>query len=184
MESKNKEEKQVLEWIRGKREIPSSLKKRGEIISSFYHDSKRKSEIIRSVQTSAMTVNRWIGRWEESKENRGVWLEWYRSGEITGQGYKTLVLSIFKDAPRPGAPATFDEKTIEKIVALAAADPEKLGLPFSRWSEVLLEKELVKRKIVPAISTSQIGRFLKRPPGQAAPQPILGKCPDRGLGRF
>ena len=118
---------------------------------------------------SSTTLNRWIQRWDERKEDREKWLEWYTLKEIKKREYRSFLLSILQDAPRPGTPPKFTDKTIEKIVGLATSDPGKLGLPFSKWSEELLKKELIKRKIVKTISTSQIGRFLKRSSNQTSP---------------
>ena len=169
MLAKNNVERDLLEDLRRKREIPVSILKRGEVILLFYYESKKKSEILRSIQMSSTTLNRWIQRWDERKEDREKWLEWYTLKEIKKQEYRSFLLSILQDAPRPGAPSKFRDKTIEKIVGLATSDPGKLGLPFSKWSEELLKKELIKRKIVKTISTSQIGRFLKRSSNQTSP---------------
>ena len=169
MSNKNNIERELLEDLRRKREIPGSLIKRGEVILLFHYESKKKSEILRTIQMSSTTLNRWIQRWNKSKEDREKWLEWYTLKEIKKQEYRSFLLSILQDAARPGTPSKFTDKTIEKIVGLATSDPEKLGLPFSKWSEELLKKELIKRKIVKTISTSQIGRFLKRSSNQTSP---------------
>ena len=158
----SKLEEEVLASLRTKRELPVSLSKRGEVILLFYYESKKKSEILKLVPMAATTLNRWLYRWEEYQQDREEWLEWYASNQITKQEYRSFLLSLLQDAQRPGTPAKFSDEIVEKIVGLAASDPEKLGLPFTRWSEALLKEELIKRKIVPSISTSQIGRFLKK----------------------
>lgn len=162
-------EKEILVGLRTKRELPVSLSKRGEVILLFYYESKKKSEILKLVPMAATTLNRWLYRWEEYQQDREEWLEWYVSKQVTQKEYRSFLLCLLQDAQRPGTPAKFTDEIIEKIVGLAASDPETLGLPFTRWSEVLLKQELIKRKIVPSISTSQIGRFLKRTPHQTTP---------------
>jgi putative transposase len=169
MITQNEIESQILASLKSKREIPASLKKRGVLVFFYCYKLKKKSEILKSEQIPATTLNRWLKKWEINGENRLMWFEWYESKEITEQEYSSLLLSILKDAPRTGSPAKFEEKTIEKIVALAASDPQTLGLPYSKWSEELLKRELIKRKIVKTISTSQIGRFLKRSSNQTSP---------------
>lgn len=95
-------EQEVLEKLRGKREISSSLEKRGEVVLSFYYEHQKKSEILRSVSMSSMTLNRWLERWKSNKKNREMWFEWYESETITEQEYSNLVLSVMK--PPRGKP--------------------------------------------------------------------------------
>jgi putative transposase len=68
---------------------------------------------------------------------------------------------MFADAPRPGAPATFTEEDKQNILALAAEEPEKADVPVTHWTHILLAKAVVDRGIVPAISSSRVGIFLK-----------------------
>ena len=56
---------------------------------------------------------------------------------------------------------------IVQIVALACEEPKLSGRPINRWTLDELRDEVLKREIVPTISRSQIGRYLK----QAAVQP-------------
>ena len=67
------------------------------------------------------------------------------------------------DAPRSGAPCTFQPEHVCQIIALACKNPRELALPISHWSAADLQREVIKQKIVPAISARQVGRFLKRP---------------------
>lgn len=161
MATRKEIEKDVLESLQTKREISASLKKRSGLVLLYHYESKRKSEIMLSEGLPATTINRWLDRWDSREEDKEQWYNWYESEEISKKKYKILLQSIFQDIQRPGTPAKFTEEIIEKIMALAVTNPESLGLPYSKWSEALLKKELEKRKIVKSISTSQIGRFLK-----------------------
>lgn len=69
-----------------------------------------------------------------------------------------------RDAPRPGAPATFTPEVICRIVALACEDPEKVDIPISHWSQSELARQAVSRGIVKSISHGSVGRFLKKRP--------------------
>jgi len=155
-------EKEVLEWIESKREIPVSLQKRGRIINLYEQQGRRKIDIKRELGMSMTSILRWLSRWASAEQNREEWYGWYKAEEISLKDYRELLFSVLKDKPRPGTPKKFTAEEIEKIMSLAVTDPTSLGLPFSRWSEALLKVELINRKIVESISTAQIGRFLKR----------------------
>lgn len=162
MKSQAKVEETVLTSIQSKREINSSIQRRSEIILDYSFAEKRKCDIVRSLNIPATTLSKWIKRWKSYESDRSEWYRNYQEGVYSQKEYIDFIKSIFKDKQRPGAPVTFAEETKEKIVALAATDPRSLGLPFSRWSEELLLKELKRRKIVKSISTSHIGRILKK----------------------
>ena len=55
------------------------------------------------------------------------------------------------------------------ILAVACEPPEKSGRPISHWTARELADEVVKRGIVPSISATQVGRYLR----EAALQPFL-----------
>jgi transposase len=80
---------------------------------------------------------------------------------------REAILDTLSDAPRPGAPGTFTADQVSQIVALACEPPKLSGRPIKHWTHRELRDEAVKRKIVPDISVSQVGRFLQ----QAAVQP-------------
>ena len=80
---------------------------------------------------------------------------------------REAIVDVLSDAPRPGAPATFTAEQVSQIVALACEPPKLSGRPISHWTLRELRDEAIVRKIVTAISVSQVGRFLQ----QAAVQP-------------
>ena len=162
MSSPNLLEKEVLLSLQTKRSIEVSLLTRSAIV--LYHEfmGKRKTDIKSELSCAATTINRWVDRWKSYESLRTKWFTLYKDQIIDKKAYRDLLLSIFSDSIRTGTPCKFSDTTIEKIVALASTDPISLGLPFTRWSEKLLQIELVNRKIVKSISTSQIGRFLKK----------------------
>ena len=53
------------------------------------------------------------------------------------------------------------------ILALACEPPEKSGRPITHWTAKELADEAIKRGIVPSISVTQVGRYLR----EAALQP-------------
>lgn len=78
-----------------------------------------------------------------------------------GISYKNHILNILSDSPRPGAPPKFSAEQICQIINVACEVPEESNLPLSHWSLSSLSNEIVKRKIVDSISTSQLAVFLK-----------------------
>jgi len=70
------------------------------------------------------------------------------------------VIERLRDAPRPGAPATFSLEQITQLYALACAPPEQYGRPISHWTPRELADEMVKQGIVEQISERHVGRLL------------------------
>ena len=106
-------------------------------------------------------VGIWRQRWRDAWDSLCVW-------ECTQpHRLREAILDLLCDAPRPGAPATFTAEQVSQIVALACEDPKLSGRPIDHWTLRELRDEAITRKIVTAISVSQIGRFLQ----QAAVQP-------------
>jgi hypothetical protein len=68
---------------------------------------------------------------------------------------------ILSDQPRPGAPGTFTAEQVTLIIALACEAPELSGRPITHWTLAELANEAILRGIVPSISPSQIGRYLR-----------------------
>lgn len=162
MEQQSKKEEEILLGLQSKREIKRSLQKRSKIVLKYTYKRVRKNILAEDLGCALTTINRWIDRWSMYDSDRLIWYREYKGKEITEKEYIELLSGLFKDSVRTGKPSTFDEETKEKIVALAVSSPESLGLPFTRWSEALLQLELIERKIVKSISTSHIGRILKK----------------------
>ena len=78
-----------------------------------------------------------------------------------GVNYKNHILKILSDLPRTGAPTKFSAEQICQIINVACEVPEESDVPLSHWSLTSLSNEIVKRKIVDSISTSQLAVFLK-----------------------
>ena len=75
---------------------------------------------------------------------------------------KSSIVELLSDISRPGAPPTFTDEQIAKIISLSCESPENSGIPISHWTTKTLTKEVISRKIVNSISPSHIGRLLKR----------------------
>lgn len=91
-----------------------------------------------------------------SKDMSRLWRR--RWLEVSDRGIP--VVERLRDAPRPGAPATFSLEQITQLYALACAPPEQYGRPISHWSPRELADEMVKQGIVEQISERHVGRLL------------------------
>jgi len=150
----SEKQKEILEAYAKGTHVQLNLKMRSEIVlRSSNGDSNNK--ISKEMGIGRSTVIRWKDRYEYAFEVlEKVEIEEPRK-------LKQLITNILSDLERPGAPATFTDAQKALIIALACLDPEELGLPFSNWSNSLLQIESIKSGIVDSISVSQIGLFLK-----------------------
>lgn len=75
---------------------------------------------------------------------------------------RRMIEEVLSDAPRIGSPGKFTAEQVTQILAVACELPEKSGRPIDRWTHRELADEVIGRTIVPTISVSQVGRFLKQ----------------------
>ena len=73
-------------------------------------------------------------------------------------------LEGLQDRPRSGRPARITPVQVAQVRALACQLPAETGVPLSCWSCPELAAELIKRKMVPAISASTVRRILADDP--------------------
>ena len=112
-------------------------------------------EVARHLGTSRVTVRRWRRHW------------------LARHAYS--VSERLQDAPRPGAPATFDVEQWCQIMALACEPPEDSERPISHWTPRELAAEAVTRGIVEAISERHVGRLLQSGRSQTASESLLAQ---------
>lgn len=109
-------------------------------------------------------VGRWRKRWKESQP---MLLEMEAKQEKDFR-YKKVIRYILTDKARAGVTPKFTAEQICQILSVACEKPEDSNLPLSHWSRPSLRLEIIRRGIVPDISISQLGRFLKWGAAQAA----------------
>jgi transposase len=112
-------------------------------------------EIAVEVKLNRQQVGVWRQRWRDTWESLCVW----ECNEP--QRLREAILDVLSDAPRPGAPATFNADQVARIVALACESPKLSGRPINHWTLSELRDEVIARKIVETISRAQVGRFLQ-----------------------
>ena len=101
------------------------------------------------------TISKWRNRWATDQEKLSA-----IENQEQGITYQRSVEQILSDTPRCGAPCKFTSEQICLIMNVACESPQDKGLALSHWSLSSLADELVKRKIVDSISTSQLQVFL------------------------
>jgi hypothetical protein len=105
-----------------------------------------------------------IYRWEESAPLLAQWEIEFKEGSLSEPLYKRHIEEVLNDAPRPGKPPVFTEEQKKEIIALSKQEPQKEGVPVSRWTHTILRDTAIEKGIVASISPSRLGIFLKRKP--------------------
>ena len=167
-------QRKLLEEIRNSRSSKKGHQIRAEIIlRSSTGDSI--TQISRKLTICRYMARTWIMRWKGNMEQ----LKALDDNE-TGISYKRSVLKILSDKKRKGAPPKFTAEQICQIINVSCEKPEESGLPLSHWSLTSLAAELVNRKIVDSISTSQLHVFLKSGRNKATQSKGMDTHADRG----
>jgi putative transposase len=151
----SEEERQALHTLIRAHKTPQHLSFRAQVIL-LLAEGLTAPEVARRLGTTRTTVRRWRRHW------------------LKRHGY-TLPERL-QDAPRPGAPATFNAEQWCQIIALACEPPEASGRPISHWTPRELADEACKRGIVGSISARHLGRFLKAGRAQTAQESLLAQC--------
>ena len=126
------------------------------------NSNEKSINIVQQTNVSLPTVHRWIDYWIGdysliSEAQKGI------DGKgITDRTLINLMLSVFEDSERCGAPARITNSEKTQIQALACSDPSEKGYPITHWTHVELAKAIVEQKILVSISPSQVGRILKK----------------------
>jgi hypothetical protein len=112
-------------------------------------------EIAARLPLGRMAVGTWRRRWRDAWDELTL-LECAEPARL-----REAIRETLKDAPRAGSPGKFTAEQVTQILAVACEPPEKSGRPITHWTNVELRDEVVKRKIVPSISVSQVGHYLR-----------------------
>ena len=149
-------QRQILEEAIACREWPQGWATRARIVC-LAADGRGVLPTARHLHVDRKTVRLWRKRWAAAS------VEWERDGKDWNEKvWRAKIEKTLGDAPRSGAPCTFQPEHVCQIIALACKNPQDFAVPVSHWSAADLQREVLKQKIVPAISARQVGRFLKR----------------------
>jgi transposase len=155
------DQRDLLQTIRNAPTASSQLRQRATIVLLAFQ-KRGNEEIATEVGLSRRQVSIWRRRWADA---------WDRLTRIectqTHAALRRSIEQVLRDEPRAGAPGKFTPEQIVAILAVACEPPEKSGRPITHWTAHELADEVIKRGIVPSISVTQVGRYLR----EAALQP-------------
>jgi homeodomain-containing protein len=161
----------VLEGLLRQHSTPQTLALRVRIVLAAA-TGQRNVPLAHDLGCTPKTVIKWRARWAAAAAHLAA---------VDGDAadLKRLIAHVLADAPRPGAPDTFTAEQIVQIINLACTPPADAGRPVDAWTPRELADEAVKRQIVPTISPTSVGRFLKTGRSAAASQPLLAQRQDQ-----
>ena len=151
----------ILQTIRNAPTASSQLRQRAAIILLAFANQSN-VEIATDVGLSRPQVSTWRRRWAKAWD-RLIRIECTQSHAAL----RRAIEQVLGDEPPPGPPGKFTPEQIVAILAVACEPPEKSGRPITQWTAKELADEVIKRGIVPSISVTQVGRYLR----EAALQP-------------
>jgi putative transposase len=157
----------VLEGLLRQQSTPQALALRVRIVLAAA-TGMRNVPLAQHLGCTPKTVIKWRARWAAAEAELAAL-------EHNPADLKRLIARVLADAPRPGAPDTFTAEQIIQIINLACTPPADAGRPVDAWTPRELADEAVKRQIVPSISPTSVGRFLKAGRASAASQPLLAQ---------
>ena len=109
------------------------------------------------VELGPQQVGRWRRRWQQAFPKLVV-VECSESRDVL----RKAILSVLNDEHRSGRPSRISAEQQAKIVGLACQDPATEGRPLSHWSSSEIQRIVVERGIVDAISARWIREILSR----------------------
>src|SRR5512143_169796 len=136
---------------------------------------ERNQAIARALDVHVEMVSTWRARWAAATPMLQA-LEGADTEEVL---WRATMEDTLADAPRRGRPATFSPAQVVQILAVACEAPADSGRSVTHWTPLELAAEVVRRGVVPRISSRTVGRFLKSRRPTTAPQPLLAASPPR-----
>jgi len=134
---------------------------------------ERNQAIARALEVHVEMVSTWRTRWAAATPT----LQALEGPDMEEALWRATMEDTLADAPRSGRPATFSPEQVVQILAVACEPPADSGRPVTHWTPPELAAEVVRRGVVPCISSRTVGRFLKRGRPATAPQPLLAESP-------
>ena len=112
--------------------------------------------IAQQVLLTRSQVGKWRRRWQQSFDALVAIECRETNAELT-----RMIKEVLSDAPRSGCAGKFTAEQVTQILAVACEPPESSDRPIEHWTHRELTDEVIKRGIVPSISMSRVGSFLK-----------------------
>lgn len=139
-------ERQALEKLVKAHSTPQQIALRARVILTA-SQGLNNEQVGRALQVGVDMVRQWRQRW------------------LAGQGIPLADLTVedrLQDLPRAGKPSAITADQLCQITALACEKPEQSERPISQWSGREIADEIMKRGILPQISSRHAARLLKR----------------------
>ena len=147
---------ELLEEIIASRTAAIRLVQRAKIVALAF-EKRNNEEIGEIVGLNPQQVSVWRKRWKADWE-RLIQIECNETRAVL----KKEIEKLLADLPRSGRSPTFTPEQQAAIVALACEDPDgESERPISQFTHREIADEAVNRNIVPSISESRVGVFLK-----------------------
>lgn len=154
---------EMLEGIVASRTAAVRLVQRAQIVLLAYH-KRNNEEIGEVVGLNPQQVSVWRKRWK-ANQNHLIHIEC----TDTKAALLRAIETVLADLPRKGRDAKFTTQQQAAIVAIACENPDdESERPISHWTHQEIADEAVEREVVPSISPSRVGTFLKAGRSQAA----------------
>jgi len=143
----------LLEFSRSRSEGKSLVQRAQIILAAF---AGRLNEVIADeVGLNRKHVGRWRRRWQDA------WEQLTRLECMEPPKLKAAIRETLADAPRCGSPGKFSAAQVCGILAVACEPPGNSNRPISHWTGEELRDEVITRKLVENISSSQVNRYLR-----------------------
>jgi len=149
----------LLEFSKSRTEAALFVQRAKIVLMAF--DRKSCAEIAAATGLERHAVGVWRRRWQQAWPQLTDW-ECAQPHKL-----REAIRETLRDAPRSGCGGKFTAEQVAQILALACEPPDLSGLPITHWTIRELRDEVLRRGVVPSISTAQVGRYLQ----QAALQP-------------
>jgi len=146
--------KEILSSFSKSRSLPAGLVKRAKIIILASQGNSNQA-----VASKAGLHYNHVGVWRNRFLHALPSLREIEAG--TPDKPEEEIRLILSDRKRSGAPSTFTQEQIMKIIDPACQNPCGSGYEVSQWSLPLLVTEIKKQGIAGRISEKSVSRFLK-----------------------
>jgi hypothetical protein len=145
----------ILKELSNQRTLSQHILLRVKIILLAF-EKLSNAEIAEQLLVERHSVGRWRKRWSQSVDAL-LHIEMRESHAAL----ERAVVDVLQDAHRSGSAGVFSAQQIAEIVSTACEDPRSAGRPVDTWTGREIADEVIKRKIVPSISTARVNDFLR-----------------------
>ena len=148
-------QQEILQDLASGRTTPVRLAQRAAMVLQAFARVDN-ADIAQEIDRGPDAVGLWRRRWAK------VWQRLTVFECVENQtDLRRAIEAVLADAPRSGNPGKFTPEQITRILALACEPPEMSGRPITHGTNAELADEAIQQGIVPSISASQVGRYLR-----------------------